>query len=157
PARPPARPTLRDLVDAHTPSGLLGAGTARRSLAGVAVAAVAVLGGVVLWPRPAAPDPELVLPRASTTLSLPDEAASVGATTTTAVALVVDVVGEVRQPGVRRVPAGARLADVVEAAGGLTPRADRARINLAAPVADGERVFVPARSEEHTSELSHVK
>ncbi len=160
PARPPARPGLRDLLDAHRPAGLTtgltgplaGGLTPGRVLSGLAVAAVIVVGGIVLWPRPAAPDPELVLPRASTTLSLPAATAgAVGAepadgagTTTTVAELVVDVVGEVRQPGVRRVPPGARIADVIDAAGGLTERADRARINLAAPVADGERIFVPA-------------
>lgn len=148
PARPPARPTLRDLFDSGAPAGLVGSWTPRRAVAGLVVAALALIGGVVLWPRPAAPDPELVLPRASTTLTLPASVGSPGATTTTAAALVVDVVGEVRQPGVRRVPAGARLADVVAAAGGLTQRADRARINLAAPVVDGERVFVPAVGQQ---------
>lgn len=166
PARPPARPGLRDLLDAHRPAGstagltgvagvagrLAGGLTAGRALTGLAVAAVVVVGGIVLWPRPAAPDPELVLPRASTTLSLPAtldggaSAAAVGAagSSTTVAELVVDVVGEVRAPGVRRVPPGSRVGDVIEAAGGLTARADRARINLAAPVADGERIFVPA-------------
>lgn len=168
PARPPARPGLRDLLDAHRPAGLTagltgplaGGLTPGRVLSGLAVAAVIVVGGVVLWPRPAAPDPELVLPRASTTLSLPAAMAGgagaepvgadtgvgtgVGGTATTVAEIVVDVVGEVRRPGVRRVPPGARIADVIDAAGGLTERADRARINLAAPVADGERVFVPA-------------
>ncbi len=133
--RPPAPRTLRDRL----PAGLAPLSGPR--LAGLAVAAVgAVLGVLLLWPRPAAPDPELSLPRASTTLSLPP----VATTATSLGPLVVDVVGEVRQPGVQRVPTGARIADVVAAAGGLTDRADRARINFAAPVADGERVFVPA-------------
>ncbi len=74
----------------------------------------------------------------------PPSASPVATTATSLGPLVVDVVGEVRQPGVQRVPTGARIADVVAAAGGLTDRADRARINFAAPVADGERVFVPA-------------
>lgn len=153
PARPPARPGLRDLLDAHRRPPLTGGVTAGRLATGAVVVLLVVVGGVVLWPRPAAPDPELSLPRASTTLSLPTAApdaapAGVGTATpttaTTLAELVVDVAGEVRQPGVRRLPAGARIADVVEAAGGLTARADRARINLAAPVHDGERVFVPA-------------
>jgi competence protein ComEA len=40
---------------------------------------------------------------------------------------------------------GSRVADAVERAGGLTRRADPAGVNLAAPVADGEQVVVPAR------------
>jgi len=57
--------------------------------------------------------------------------------------LVVDVVGAVRRGGVVRVPTGARVVDVIAAAGGATPDADLARLNLAAPVADGARVAVP--------------
>jgi competence protein ComEA len=137
--RPPAPRTLRDRL----PAGLAPLSGPR--LAGLAAAAVgAVLGVLLLWPRPAAPDPELSLPLAPTTQSLPP----VSTTATSLGPLVVDVVGEVRQPGVQRVPAGARIADVVAAAGGLTDRADRARINFASPVVDGERVFVPAVGQQ---------
>ena len=137
--RPPAPRSLRDRL----PAGLaLLSGPRLAGLAGAGV--VAALALLMLWPRPAAPDPELSLPRASTTLSLPP----VSTTATTLGPLVVDVVGEVRQPGVQRVPAGARIADVVAAAGGLSDRADRARINFAAPVVDGERVFVPAVGQQ---------
>jgi competence protein ComEA len=44
---------------------------------------------------------------------------------------------------VYRVPAGARVDDLVAAAGGLAPDADPDRVNLAAALQDGERVFVP--------------
>ena len=57
--------------------------------------------------------------------------------------LVVDVVGAVRRAGVVRVAPGARVLDAIAAAGGASPDADLARLNLAAPVADGARVAVP--------------
>jgi competence protein ComEA len=59
--------------------------------------------------------------------------------------LVVDVAGAVRRPGLVRLPRGARVADAVARAGGLTRRAERDAVNLAAPVADGQQVLVPAR------------
>jgi competence protein ComEA len=59
--------------------------------------------------------------------------------------LVVDVVGEVRRPGLVHLPEGTRIADALAAAGGVTAKADAALVNLAAPVADGEQVVVPAR------------
>jgi competence protein ComEA len=59
--------------------------------------------------------------------------------------LVVYVVGAVRRPGLYRLNDGARIADAVARAGGITRKADTAAVNLAAPVADGEQVVVPAR------------
>ena len=59
--------------------------------------------------------------------------------------LVVYVVGAVRRPGLYEVPQGSRVADAVARAGGVTRKADPAALNLAAPVADGQQVLVPAR------------
>jgi competence protein ComEA len=60
--------------------------------------------------------------------------------------VVVHVVGAVRTPGLYRLGRGKRVADAVELAGGATGRADLALINLAAPVADGQQIVVPARA-----------
>ena len=56
--------------------------------------------------------------------------------------LVVAVAGRVARPGLVRVPAGARVADVLEAAGGPLPGTDLAGVNLARKVSDGEQVAV---------------
>jgi competence protein ComEA len=61
--------------------------------------------------------------------------------------LTVHVSGAVVNPGLVSVPSGARIADVVSAAGGALPDADLRALNLAAPVRDGEQIAVPGRSE----------
>ncbi len=64
----------------------------------------------------------------------------------TAPRLVVYVVGAVRHAGLVKLPEGARVADALERAGGPSRRADLTLVNLAAPVADGQQVVVPARA-----------
>lgn len=59
--------------------------------------------------------------------------------------LVVDVTGAVRRPGVYRMPAGSRVNDAVERAGGPTAKAALEAVNLAARLADGQQVVVPQR------------
>ena len=59
--------------------------------------------------------------------------------------VVVHVTGAVRRPGVYRVPSWARLDLAVRKAGGASAKADLESVNLAARVADGQQVVVPAR------------
>jgi competence protein ComEA len=59
--------------------------------------------------------------------------------------VVVDVAGAVRRPGVYRLPAGARVVDAIDRAGGPTGDALLEGINRAAHLADGQQVVVPAR------------
>lgn len=56
--------------------------------------------------------------------------------------VVVHVAGKVRRPGLVRTRLGARIADVVAAAGGALPGADVTGLNLARQVADGEQILV---------------
>ncbi|MFN2463289.1 MAG: helix-hairpin-helix domain-containing protein [Candidatus Dormibacteria bacterium] len=58
--------------------------------------------------------------------------------------LTVYVSGEVANPGLYRLPRGARVADAIDAAGGLLPTADSSRLpNLAGRLTDGKQVRVP--------------
>ncbi|HEX7244312.1 MAG TPA: ComEA family DNA-binding protein [Solirubrobacterales bacterium] len=59
--------------------------------------------------------------------------------------LVVDVTGAVARPGVYRLPAGARVTDAVQRAGGAAGGALLEAINLAARLADGQQVVVPRK------------
>lgn len=137
--RPPPPRTWRErieqLADATgtTPARILIGG-------GAAIGA----GVVALWlTRPPASPPEVSLPFASTTVSL----AAASTADTDATVVVVHVAGAVADPGVHTLPAGSRVVDAIEAAGGLMAEADGSRINLAAPLTDGERVYVPKVGE----------
>jgi competence protein ComEA len=55
--------------------------------------------------------------------------------------VMVDVVGDVKRPGVVRLPSGARVVDAVAAAGGLLPR-HRPIVNMARLVIDGEQIVI---------------
>lgn len=61
--------------------------------------------------------------------------------------IVVHVAGAVAVPGVYELADGARVHDAVLAAGGIIPEADTDQLNLAALLADGEKVYVPREGE----------
>lgn len=56
--------------------------------------------------------------------------------------IIVSVVGMVHHPGVVTVPGTARVADAVNAAGGMLPEASPASVNLASPLVDGQQILV---------------
>lgn len=56
--------------------------------------------------------------------------------------IIVSVVGMVHHPGVVTVPGTARVADAINAAGGMLPEASPASVNLAAPLVDGQQILV---------------
>lgn len=116
--------------------------TPGRLVVGALVVLAGLAGGWWLL-RPPAPPPEAALPFASTTA--PGAASS---SSSVAALLVVHVAGAVATPGLHELPPGSRVADAIAAAGGLAPDADGTRINLAAPVADGSRVYVLAAGEQ---------
>jgi len=67
----------------------------------------------------------------------------------------VDVKGAVKRPGLYRVTASMRVADVINMAQGLQVQADEQRVNLAAKVADQQVIYVPAKGEQHAPVLSN--
>lgn len=114
-------------------------------VAGLVVLVVGALSvvGVLWWtgrPVPVVPGPSTPPSAASDVPA--DDGAPVGADEVT-----VHVAGAVGAPGLVRLPVGARVADAVEAAGGLLLDADPGPLNLARTVADGERIDVPRVGE----------
>ena len=55
----------------------------------------------------------------------------------------VHIVGEVQTEGIIEIEKDARLADVIEEAGGITDEADLSKINLAYCVKDGQKIYIP--------------
>ena len=100
----------------------------------VAVICIASVAGLLLG-RPAPPAPTL-------TRALTDSGIAVSGPP----AITVHVSGNVLRPGLVVVAEGARVADVIAAAGGATREADLGSVNLAAPVIDGTHVVVPGPS-----------
>jgi competence protein ComEA len=87
--------------------------------------------------------------------SAPTATPSTGAASVTE--LVVDVQGTVRRPGIVVLPAGSRVVDALDAAGGYTGRRARlTSINLARPVVDGEQIVAgrPAQAAPVPSALA---
>ncbi|WP_419945847.1 helix-hairpin-helix domain-containing protein [Candidatus Poriferisodalis sp.] len=109
---------------------LVGAGTL------VAVVGVGFLAGV----RHGAPEP-IDLPAAA-------DGAPLGVATTQPAMLRVHLAGAVVRPGLYEVPAGFRVGDLVDAAGGPALDADTAAVNLAERLRDGQQIYVPLVGEQ---------
>jgi competence protein ComEA len=143
-----------------------------------ALLAVVGLVGTVVAVRTAAATPGIPVPartpagpEAAAPAAGPTPSTGAGATPTAAVAagthaaaggedaagdLVVHVVGQVREPGVVRLPAGSRVDDAVAAAGGALDAADLTRVNLARVLVDGEQLFVPRPGEEMPAQVAEM-
>lgn len=59
-----------------------------------------------------------------------------------AATIVVDVKGNVVSPGVYTLPAGSRVQDAIEAAGGFCSEEDSLQVNLAKKLTDGEMILI---------------
>lgn len=66
--------------------------------------------------------------------------------------ITVDVKGAVKSPGIYDLPAGSRVHDAVQKAGGLTEQSDSKSLNLAQKVSDEALVYVPSKGEEAASQ-----
>lgn len=83
-----------------------------------------------------APRPEAVIPMAT---PLPARSTPVAEPSP----ILVHAAGAVHAPGVYLFRGEARVLDLMEAAGGLTPDADHDRVNLAAALSDGQWMYFP--------------
>jgi competence protein ComEA len=146
---PEGRQALTDVV-----ARLVGSARPRSVALGAAglvgAALVAGLAWIALRPvgAPGSSDDALFAAPATTVAAAPGPSV---AATTTVPGIVVHAAGAVRQPGIYLLPAGSRVADLLDRAGGPTAETDLDRLNLAAPLADGQRLYVPRRGEQAPS------
>lgn len=116
----------------------------RHLLAVVAVGVLVTVVTAVLWwggqpqtvPIPVAHAGE------SSASSAPTASATPTPSPTAPTVIVVHVAGAVQRPGIVKLPDGARVADAIEAAGGLRSDANPADLNLAAVLSDGAQVLI---------------
>jgi competence protein ComEA len=145
PRRPPPDPGWRDRLHGLIHRAGIDLTPPRIAIAIVAVVA-AVAGAILLLHPSSPPPPDDSLPRTSSVPALSTDATDATAPTTVD-QLVVQAAGAVVHPGVYKVPADARVNDLVQIAGGFAPDADPDQVTLAATLTDGERVYVPRVGE----------
>ena len=102
------------------------------------IAGAALLGGSLVLRDRSMPEPIRIVPPAPSATPLPTE---------TPTPIQVYVSGEVLAPDVYALPAGSRIKQLVESAGGFTRVANTAVINLAQPLSDGAHVHIPSVEE----------
>jgi competence protein ComEA len=71
--------------------------------------------------------------------------------------IIIDVEGEVENPGVYRLPTGSRVYEAIKAAGGVTANADASDLNQARLLSDGEQIYLFAKSPKSSGSKSTSK
>ena len=66
----------------------------------------------------------------------------------------VYVTGEVKNQGVIELEQGSRIVDAIEKAGGQTEEANLKNVNLAYELEDGQKIYIPNKSEENTNVIT---
>lgn len=70
-----------------------------------------------------------------------------GAGQNEAARIAVDIDGAVKKPAVYLLPPNTRVYQGIDAAGGLSAQADTRDINLAAPLIDGSKLYIPTQGQ----------
>lgn len=109
-----------------------------------------------IWHTPASTTPPPVITQQNFSGTSSNSGGNTGSSLTTNGDIHVYVVGSVKHPGVYTLPFGARVYQLLEAAGGALPNANLVALNLAAPLSDGEEVYVLAIGEKPPTYIGGV-
>ncbi len=66
--------------------------------------------------------------------------------------IIIHITGEVENEGIIKIKKDARIADVIDEAGGVTNEADLSKINLAYSVKDGQKIYIPNVNDKENEE-----
>ena len=117
-------------------------GLSRGELTGLVIVVVATLLGAGFWYTRSLPRPvDIAAPSDAASPQVASDPAT--SASPSAVTIIVDVAGWVRQPGVYEFTSGQRVIDAVNRAGGPKKGADLTALNLAAVLTDGTQIVVP--------------
>lgn len=109
-----------------------------------------------IWHPPASTNPPPLITQQNFSGTSSNSGSNTGSSLNTNGDIHVYVVGAVKHPGVYILPSGARVYQLLEAAGGALPNANLVALNLAAPLSDGEEVYVLAIGEKPPTYIGGV-
>ena len=141
---PMERSSWQKFLDAEIRPRVLTRRTAQLVLT-AAIAVVAILVGVWLFAPPPSRIEDGLNHAASASSNHMEDEARIDFSDDAM--LAIHVAGEVMSSGVHQLPAGSRVIDAINAAAGPTSSAELDALNLAAFVADGDRIYVPSEDE----------
>ncbi len=136
---------LIPLIDTSSPSMVSTSKRAFKRILPVVIALALVIVIYFVW-NPPTPAP-LSTGSSVTQQNFSNSSTSTTKSSTGSGEIQVYVVGAVKHPGVYTLPAGARVYQLLQAAGGPLPKANLVALNLAATLTDGEEVYVTLSGE----------
>ena len=124
----------------------------------VAIIIILALGIALyfIWHTPASTNPSPVITQQNFNGTSSNSSVNTSSPLTTNGNLHVYVVGAIKHPGVYVLPGGARVYLLLQDAGGPLPNADLVALNLAAPLSDGEEVYVTRIGEKPPTYIGGV-
>ena len=133
--------------------------TLKRKLTRIVAIIIILALGIALyfiWHTPASTNSSPVITQQNFSGTSSNSSVNTGNSLTTNGDLHIYVVGAVKHQGVYTLPAGARVYQLLQAAGGPLPNANLVALNLAAPLTDGEEVYILANGEKPPTYIGGV-